>query len=106
MTKAEVTEADRRTRERDRIRVLLAEEASMRAAKAVEDKDEAIAKIRKYVAEAGNGFEEAAIAHGGSLSVRTHNEERALVCWQILDEIDAIVGGGAPKKKERDHEQP
>lgn len=53
----------------------------------------ALHRIRAFVEATGQAYEEAALGRLGIQS-RTYDEERALVCWQVLDEIDQLLAGG------------
>lgn len=49
-------------------------------------------KLHAFVNAKGQGHEENALGRTNTQS-KTYDEERALVCWQILDEIEALFQG-------------
>lgn len=49
-------------------------------------------KLHAFVNAKGQEHEEAALGRVNTQS-KTYDEERALVCWQVLDEIEALFQG-------------
>ena len=53
---------------------------------------EAVERLHAFVNAKGQEYEDAALGRT-SVQSKTYDEERALVCWQVLDEIEALLHG-------------
>ena len=55
-------------------------------------------KLHAFVNAKGQEHEENALGRT-SVQSKTYDEERALVCWQVLDEIEALFQGAGVSEK-------